>query len=198
MQVFPAAGVWPDRVRLPLRFDPGRLVRDLAAVEAGGWIPHFVPQNYDGDWSVLPLRGPAGATHPVRMIYADPTARAFADGPALAAAPYLREVLAAVPAPLQCVRLMRLGPGSSIRPHRDHDLDFESGVVRVHVPITSNPQVTFSLNGTPVAMGPGEAWCLRLSDVHSVDNRGPTPRVHLVIDAEMSEALAALMAAAAS
>jgi hypothetical protein len=33
-----------------------------------------------------------------------------------------------------------------------------------------------------VVMAPGEAWYLRLSDPHSVANRGTTDRVHLVID----------------
>jgi hypothetical protein len=185
-----------DRVKLPLRFDPARLAADVARMAAGDWIAHFVRRNYAGDWSVIPLRGPAGATHPVLMIHPHPSARAFADAPALSEAPYLREVLAGFLCPLQCVRLMRLGPGSAIEPHRDHDLDFEHGVARIHVPVSTNPQVEFRLNGTRVDMAPGEAWCLRLSDIHSVENRGGAERVHLVIDAEVNDWLAALMAAA--
>ena len=73
----------PDRLRLPLSFDPDRLVRDLAALSSVDWIAHFVKQNYEGDWSVIPLRGVAGATHPIRMIYSDPTATAFEDTPML-------------------------------------------------------------------------------------------------------------------
>lgn len=61
--------VFPDRLRLPLDFDPTRLAADMAAISAGSWIAHFVTQNYDGDWSVIPLRGPAGARHPVQMSY---------------------------------------------------------------------------------------------------------------------------------
>ena len=190
----PTAGpTVPDRVRLPLRFDPPALQRDLARLEDRGWIPHFVTQNYAGDWSAIALRGPAGATHPVKMIYPDPTARAFEDSPALAETPYFRQVLTTFDCPLQCVRLMRLAPGSVIKPHRDHDLDFESGAVRIHVPITTNPGVTFRLNGAPVAMAAGEAWYLRLSDVHSVENRGASDRVHLVIDAEANAWLGALL-----
>jgi len=179
-----------DRVRLPMQFDAARLAQDVARLEHGGWIPHFVAQNYAGDWSVIPLRGPAGATHPVMMIHPHPAERHFEDAPALAETSYARQVLATFACPLQCVRLMRLGPGSSIKPHRDHDLDFQ------HVPISTNPEVEFRLNGRPVAMAPGEAWCLRVSDVHSVDNRGATARVHLVIDAEVNDWLAALMEAA--
>lgn len=172
----------PDRVRLPLSFDPERLRADLDAVNRD-WIDHLVKQNYEGNWSVLPLRHTAGATHPVMMIYSDPTATEFVDGPLLGATPYFREVLAAFKCPLTVVRLMRLTPGSVIKPHFDHDLAAEHGVARIHIPITTNPDVEFLLNGTPVTMAPGEAWYLRLMDTHSVANRGTSDRVHLVIDA---------------
>jgi hypothetical protein len=189
---------FPDRLRLPLSFDAGRLKADLDALADMEWIGHFVTQNYDGDWSVLPLRGPAGATHPVKMIYPDPTAVDFDDGPALAWVPYIRQVLESFACPLHCVRLMRLTPGSIIKPHRDHDLEFESGAARIHIPITTNPGVEFLLNGTPVAMDLGSAWYLRLSDIHSAANRGTSDRVHLVIDAAANDWLADLLGQAAN
>lgn len=172
----------PDRVKLPLAFDRDRLRADLDAVDRD-WIDHMVRQNYAGSWSVLPLRHSAGATHPVTMIYSDPTATEFVDGPLLAATPYFRAVLAAFRCPLTAVRLMRLSPGSMIKPHRDLDLAAEQGMARLHIPIATNPHVEFLLNGTPVTMAPGEAWYLRLKDTHSVVNHGTSDRVHLVIDA---------------
>jgi hypothetical protein len=78
---------------------------------------------------------------------------------------------------------MRLTPGSQIKTHSDHDLDFESGMIRFHVPILTNPGVAFRLNGLAVPLTAGSAWYLRLSDPHSVDNFGDADRVHLVIDA---------------
>lgn len=188
--------VVPDRVRLPVAFDAARLCEDLARIDAD-WIDHLVRQNYEGNWSVLPLRHSAGATHPVMMIYSDPTATEFVDGPLLAHTPYLREVLAQFECPLQAVRLMRLTPGSVIKPHHDHDLAAEWGMARVHIPITTNPQVEFLLNGTPVAMAPGETWYLRLADTHAVANRGESDRVHLVIDCVVDDWLSALLRAAA-
>jgi len=177
------ARMFPDRLRLPLRFDPARLERDLDRLREVAWTPHFVAQNYSGDWSVIALRAPAGETHPIRMIFSDPTASVFEDAPALAEASYFREVLAAFACPLHSVRLMRLTPGSQIKTHSDYDLDFESGMIRIHVPILTNPGVDFRLYGAPVPLAAGSAWYLRLSDPHSVDNRGATDRVHLVIDA---------------
>jgi Aspartyl/Asparaginyl beta-hydroxylase len=189
--------VFPDRLRLPLDFDPARLAADLAAISADGWIAHFVTRNYDGDWSVIPLRGPAGARHPVQMIYSDPACTAFADTPLLAATPYIRTVLAGLACPLQAVRLMRLSPGSVIKEHRDHDLCFEDGTVRIHIPVTTNDGVDFRLNGVRCVMPAGSAWYLRLSDPHSVANRGDCDRVHLVIDATVNDWVRALFERAA-
>jgi hypothetical protein len=180
----PGAGGFPDRLKLGLAFDAARLAEDLGRLAGIDWTRHYVEQHFSGDWSVIPLRGPAGAVHPILQIFPSPAVTAFADLPALALTPYVRQVLAAFACPLQCVRLMRLAPGSRIETHTDYDLAFEQGVARIHVPITTNPGVDFRLNDVPVVMAAGEAWYLRLSDLHSVDNRGATDRVHLVIDAE--------------
>src|ERR1041384_7305742 len=99
---------FPDRLRLPLRFDPALLARDLATLSAAAWVRHYVSQNYDGDWSVIALRAPAGETHPIRMINADPTAQQFVDTPLLDACPYFRSVTQTFQTPLRNVRLMRL------------------------------------------------------------------------------------------
>jgi hypothetical protein len=51
----------PDRLRLPFTFDPVLLLRDLQSLSGIAWIDHCVPQNYDGEWSVIPLRANADA-----------------------------------------------------------------------------------------------------------------------------------------
>jgi len=173
---------FPDRVRLPLSFDVGAMTADLAALQNADWTEHFVKQNYSGDWSVIPLRAPAGETHPIRMIYSDPSAKEWVDTPWLERSPHLRHVIESFQCPVTAVRLMRLAPGSCIHEHHDHDLMAESGVARIHVPITTNPGVSFLLNGDPVAMAAGEAWYLRLADPHAVRNEGSSDRVHLVLD----------------
>jgi Aspartyl/Asparaginyl beta-hydroxylase len=156
------------------------------------WIEHFVKQNYDGDWSAIPLRGPAGASHPVQMIYSDPSCSDFEDTPMLIGSPYFRHVLGAFACPLQAVRLMRLTPGSVIKQHHDNDLSFEQGMVRIHIPVVTNDSVDFRLNGARCIMAAGTSWYLRLSDPHSVANRGTSDRVHLVIDAVVNDWVGAL------
>jgi hypothetical protein len=172
-----------DRLRLRARFDPAAMRRDLDGLESSDWIDHFVPQNYDGTWSVLPFRAPAGARHPIQTIYSDPSCDTFVDTPLLARCGYFQQILATFRCPLHAVRLMKLTPGSTIKPHADLDLAAEVGRVRLHIPVTTNPDVDFRLNGERISMDEGECWYLRLSDTHSVANRGRTDRVHLVIDA---------------
>jgi hypothetical protein len=189
---------FPDRSRLPLSFDPILLRRDLDTLSSTGWTSHFVRQNYEGDWSVIPLRSAAGETHPIRMIYSDPTATVFEDTPMLGPCGYFRQVLAAFACEVRSVRLMRLTPGSIIKEHTDLDLDVEAGAVRIHIPITTNPEVDFRLNGSRVVMEPGSVWYLRLADPHSVANRGREDRVHLVLDLVANDWVRGLLLGAAA
>lgn len=187
----------PDRIRLPFAFDPRLLGRDMEKLTAFGWIKHFVPQNYEGDWSVIPLRCKAGAKHPVMMIASDTTATEFEDTPMLQDCRYFREVLDAFRCPLRAVRLMRLTAGSRIKEHTDLELSVEEGTARIHVPVITNPQVEFYLNGSRIVLDAGSVWYLRLSDPHRVDNNGPSDRVHMVIDATVNDWLRSLLQTAA-
>ncbi|MCB1860783.1 MAG: aspartyl/asparaginyl beta-hydroxylase domain-containing protein [Gammaproteobacteria bacterium] len=182
-----------DRVKLPLTFDSSALQRDLAILNDTIWVEHFVRQNYQGKWTVLPLRGPAGAEHPVRMIYSDPGCKDYSDTAYLEPCHYFKQVLQSFRCELHAVRLMKLTPGSVIRKHRDYDLSLEDGVVRLHIPIVTSPEVEFMLNDKRVDMHAGECWYLRLSDPHSVLNGGTIDRVHLVIDTPVNEWLTQLL-----
>lgn len=194
MATSPRQSDWPDRVRLPLTFDPAPLVSDIAALERRDWTEHFVKQNYDGEWSALPLRASATATHPIQMIYSAPGVTEFVDTPWRERMPAISAVIDAFDCPARTVRLMRLAAGSVIKEHEDLELDVADGYARVHVPVLTNPQVDFRLNGQQVTMRPGEAWYLRLADPHSVVNAGDTARVHLVIDLVVNDWLLRQMA----
>jgi len=179
----------PDRLQLDKNFSPEKLLADLQQVEESDWVSHFVTQNYEGEWDVLPLRGPKGAEHPVMMSYSDPTCELFEDTPFLKNCLYFQEVLDSFGFELHAVRLMALSTGSYIKEHRDHDLSFDDGAIRLHIPIRTSDQVEFTLNGTRVKMSEGECWYLRLSDPHAVYNGSQIRRVHLVIDAPVTPAV---------
>jgi hypothetical protein len=171
-----------NRCKLSLQFDAGAMQGDVARLERDAWIDHFVTDNYDGSWTVLPLRAPSGASHPIQTIYSDPSTESFVDTPLLARCPYFQRVLKSFDCPLHAVRLMKLAAGSVIKPHHDHDLAIEHGRARLHVPVATNPDVDFRVEGERVVLQEGECWYLDLSRIHSVANRGTSDRVHLVID----------------
>ena len=168
-----------SRVCLPLRFNPA----GLAPQE---WVAHFNTDYYQGDWSGVALRSAGGAP---LALYPDPAAAAadWGDTDALRASQALAAAVARFQCDLQSVRLLRLGPGASIREHSDYRLGHEDGEVRVHVPITTSAEVEFLHDGQRVEMAPGEAWYLDLNLPHSVANRGSEPRVHLVVDCVVND-----------
>ncbi|MGQ0589391.1 MAG: aspartyl/asparaginyl beta-hydroxylase domain-containing protein [Sphingosinicella sp.] len=187
----------PDRIRLPLDFDAGALAADLAAFGEQDWTRHFVRDNYEGAWAALPLRAAVGETHPTRMIGVLLFEHEFADTQLLDRAPAIRAALGRFRCPLKSARLMRLGAGARIREHVDPELDAGEGRARLHVPLTTNLDVTFLLAGTRIEMTPGSTWYLRLTEPHAVSNDGAGDRVHLVIDAVVDDWLGGMLRAAA-
>ena len=186
-----------DRIQLPFRFDAETLRTDVDALPADAWIPHFNTGVYEGDWSAIPLRGPAGETHPIRQISPDPTCEDFVATAYLDRCPALAAVLDQLECSLHATRLLRLGVGALVREHRDYKLGFEDGAVRLHVPISTSPDVEFLIAGTPVNMQPGECWYLNFNLPHALANRGTEDRIHLVIDCLVNDWLAATLEAAA-
>lgn len=177
-----------------MTFDAAGLAAEVAALDESDWHRHVARMNYEGDWSIVPLRAAVGETHPVRMICANPSQTEFVDTPMLDRLPAARAALRRFRCPLLQARLMRLSPGSAILEHCDPDLD--AGGARLHVPIATGDGVTFLLNRRAVPMAPGDLWYLRLLDPHSATNRGASERVHLVVDVVMDDWLRGLMATA--
>jgi hypothetical protein len=180
-------------LRLPLDFDPAALARDLDRIAPGQWTPHFNTRDYEGEWSGLALRGPAGATHPVLLLSANPGTKEWADTELLASCPYFAEVLATLRCPLLSARLLALAPGAAIKEHRDPALELADGEVRLHIPVRTNAAVEFYLDGERVRLGVGETWYLNVSRRHRVCNRGRDPRVHLVVDCVVDDWLRELV-----
>ena len=177
--------------RLPLRFDPAGLQSDLATLGGGQWVAHFNTQFFDGDWSGVALRAAEGSVTP---MYGDSTHGDFANTDLLCQCGHLRAVVEALQCPLRSVRVLTLAAGSNIREHRDYDLGYETGEVRIHVPVITNPDVEFILDSRRIVMNEGECWYLDLNLPHRVQNRGTTDRVHLVVDCQLNDWLRGLIA----
>jgi hypothetical protein len=178
-------------IKLPLTFDPNLLQADLERIAPDDWVRHFNQTYYDGEWAGIALRSSGGDT---RQIYPDPVAaEPLADTPILARCPNLSDVLAAFQCPLKSARLLRLTAGSSIREHRDYNLGYEDGEVRLHIPLTSSGEVEFFLDGERIDMNEGDCWYLNFNLPHRVINGGPSDRIHLVVDCVLNDWLQSLI-----
>lgn len=177
--------------RLAVSFDAAALVRDIDAIDQSMWTRHFNANYHDGGWSGVALRAQDGDAS---RLYPDPQGSSeYFDTPMRAACPAIDAALASFGPGLRSARLLRLAPGSCIREHRDYGLSLESGEARLHVPVCTDPNVEFYLDGQLVQMEPGECWYLNLDLPHRVENFGTRARVHLVVDCGVGEHLLNLL-----
>lgn len=167
------------------QYDVARLQRDYQAVSSHA-TPERQPGPYhDGDWRGISLHsqgGRAGANpgcaglEPYR-----PTA-------VLQHAPYLREIID-TPWPKQVVRLLGLPPGGVIRTHFDYDTNLQYGLIRLHVPVITHPDVEFFIDEERCHWQAGELWYGDFTRPHRVVNASPITRIHLVMDVEITDEL---------
>lgn len=172
------------KLKFPFKFDVGKVLADLDRLAPDEWTPHFNTQYYEGDWSGIALRS-ADSSH--IALYPDPTAERYVDTDAMARCISVREILEHFECETESVRFLRLGPGASIKKHKDYRLSLDDGIARVHVPVKTSPDVEFYLNDERISMNAGEAWYLNFNLYHSVVNPGGEPRIHLVIDCVVND-----------
>ena len=167
-----------DFHKFDFHFDIDKLVADLEKCQQLNWPKHFNKNDYTGTWSSLSLRSISGQEND---ILATPGA-SFTDTKILEICWYFQSVIAHFKCPKEAVRLLSLSPKSEIREHRDLSSGYKDGFFRIHIPIRTNAQVIFRLNGELLPMQPGECWYADFNLPHYVSNQGENDRIHLVID----------------
>lgn len=81
----------------------------------------------------------------------------------------------------RCI-LTKLLSGRVISPHCDSGLALSLGK-RIHIPLITNRNVEFSVDGEVKNMKRGEMWEINNTNkIHSVCNHGKDDRVHLILD----------------
>jgi quercetin dioxygenase-like cupin family protein len=167
-------------IQFALQFDVSLLQADLQHVLSQAWVPHFNSNGYEGQWNALSLYGnhgdPKDVTVPLEW------SEQVSETPLLKECAYFQEVIRSFQFPLLAVRLMRLEAGAAIKPHRDHELGYEDGQFRLHIPIVTNDEVYFILDGERLLMQAGSCWYTNVNFTHEVANKGSEDRIHLVID----------------
>ena len=79
------------------------------------------------------------------------------------------------------VMLARMASGGVIHPHRDQN-PAAKWPHKIHVPILTNDEVTFYIDGVGYRLPEGEAVEVNNMGLHAVENRGPTDRIHLIFE----------------
>ena len=102
--------------------------------------------------------------------------------------PLLEPVLAEATAPygyahaaFPRVMLARMAPGGVIHPHRDEN-PAAKWPHKIHVPLQTNEDVTFYVDGVGHKFAEGEAVEVNNMGVHAVENRGAADRIHLIFE----------------
>jgi Aspartyl/Asparaginyl beta-hydroxylase len=172
-------------LQLPFFFDAGLLQQEVEALSAMHWLPHYQVKHYEGEWSAIPLRSIAGKVDDIIISPTDN--RDYRDTIFLESSPYLKEVLQTFQCPLQAVRLLKLNAGSIIKEHRDAELNFEKGEIRLHIPVRTHADLEFFLDNERMNLKEGECWYMNFNLPHAINNKSSINRVHLVIDALVND-----------
>ena len=176
-------------LRLNETFDVKRVVEELDSLESSHWKDHYNKNHYTGGWTILPLRSINGDPDNIIAIHssANDTSSLYRNTLLLSDSSHLETIINFFKCNKTSVRLMKLHAGAVIKEHTDHEMSFEEGEVRFHIPIITNPDVEFYLDDERVIMNEGECWYLNLSLKHRVVNFGANDRIHLVIDCKVNE-----------
>ena len=79
------------------------------------------------------------------------------------------------------ILLIRLDANKNVTEHRDSG-DYLNTVRRFHIPIITNENVSYTVNGEKINMKEGECWEINNRKPHSVDNDSSEDRIHLLVD----------------
>lgn len=157
--------------QLPVLFDAARLQEEVAALSEAAWVPH--PDGVRGNSAarLITVGGAETDAHQGQML---PTRW-------LGELPYVRQVLAGFGVVWSRSRLMRLAAGATVPEHADINYHWHTRV-RMHIPVTTWPEVRFHCDGESVHMAAGEAWIFDNWRRHRVENNAAGDRIHLVAD----------------
>ena len=158
-------------IRLPYTFDAERLATEVTAIPDDAWMEH--PRRLNGNSAValISKEGTDNDEFAGRMLLT----RHLDD------CEYVRQVLASFDEVLGRSRLMKLAAGAEVMRHVDFNYHWYSRV-RIHIPIITDPAVTFYCADQKTHMAAGESWIFNAWRQHRVTNESELDRVHLVID----------------
>jgi hypothetical protein len=179
-----------------IRYAKLNLAIDIAPVQNEmrqlntNWLPHFQSKHYTGEWEVLALRAPGGNSNAPYAELRD--GNTFQDTKLMAHCPEIKKILDTFECEKLAVRVLNLKAGAVVKEHKDNDLCFEKGEVRLHIPVFTNSGVDFFVDNMPMKMQEGECWYVNVNLPHRLNNNSDTDRIHIVFDCAVNDWLISL------
>jgi hypothetical protein len=183
---------WAELSGFPFKFDVERMKADLGKIDEAKLLVDHYDVTLDRGWRAALLvskRGEMSGRESQRPSWDFSEFRRTALVDQL---PYFREILDYLDAhgvKQGRMRILRLAPGAGIGLHRDVGAEvgcLAFNQVRLHVPIITNPHVTFFVGGERIKMQPGKLYYVNFSKTHYVKNEGTEARYHLVMDLKVN------------
>lgn len=109
--------------------------------------------------------------------------------------PVTRDVLRGLGFRYMWVRLAKLQVNAFMHEHRDYQELKNVRRLRLHLPIITNPFSSIVIDHTRVHLALGYVWKLNPIHRHAASNFGKEPRIHIIMDCYVDDALDALVAA---
>ncbi len=175
-------------VKLPQTYDVDLLLRDLQTLRDVPTAPQPGPYH-KGEWTGIALHSLGGKDS---VFPSSPGMDKYQETGNLRKTPYFKKILEDLKCPKEVVRILFLPPGGHIKDHFDFHTNFQFGIVRLHIPILTDPEVAFIIDGQRMSWKAGELWYGDFSRVHSVKNDSQIIRVHIVIDVLINDYLLSL------
>ena len=181
----------PRQVRLNGSYDIKKLQLDLTNAEQKySSLPQLGPYH-DGSWTGIALRN-ANGDYKTTVVFGGGS---YSDTEVLASCPYFKEIISNFPFTIGCARLLFVPPGKKIGVHTDTGLNWDSGAIRIHIPIVTNENVKFYIEDEQLNWKEGELWYGDFSLPHKLHNQSDITRVHLVLDCLVDNTFLALFPA---
>ena len=158
-------------LKLPIIFVADALAMEVRALPTSAWVPH--PTGFVGNEAVR-LVSPQGQETENFLGEMGPTEH-------LLRSPHMMRVMEELGGVWGRSRLMGLGPHGEVPRHVDSHYYWRTHS-RIHVPVITNPAVTFTCGEQTVHMAAGECWLFDSFRWHQVLNGGDAQRVHMVLD----------------
>lgn len=180
--------------RLPFKIDLDKMREEVAYLEQKhNWVGHYDKFLADG-WTAVPLVSHDGSMDKVDSQRLGKWGQ-YKRTPIVDSLPYFRSILDSFQCPHGRIRIMRMNPGTVIKPHRDVFQEvacYAFKQVRLHIPIFTNDKVVFVVGGTDLKLQPGHLYYVNFSKLHHVRNDGDAVRTHLVLDLKVDDWLAGI------